>query len=1175
MIDKKKKREIEANFAITISYATLPEKRKYWCEIFFDKESVGKTSTSKKTLTPEWGELIRHDVLENTKLLRVTLFTIVSKFKSKIEQVGELRIPFAAIISAVNIDKVYTLQIGKKEESKKVENNTKSNDKLPKIRLIMECNPTELYRKNIALEKRRKLILAQQLPRVEIPELSDLMHNKDSESNDSRLSLIKSSKNWKWTTGDTLKRKQSKSNNSFTTLPNNKNNQIENNNNKSTDNLEVLMQGEENIASGYKLVGNDDSAEENSEGDGYAPIDKIKDKESEENSEENLEEGYKQIGDEESKDEDTVDNVTYKQSVDDEKNSEDEVQDGYMVIEDGDDDDDTDIVVDRKSNKLKDSRKLVINSLLDSDGDGSDKEVKYSKKGSSSLVHSNSSNTLYSNTEDLPSSPKIKRETDSPLFQEKSHSKVEQFQYESFNSRFQSLIENLDQLKGTTNTEDIQETNMKLIQLAQDFVASATIYGKLIISEHRLPLDMRTIKPIVIGGYLGGDKYKVNDILFKFANDAHGIFEQLKKTGHDPMWAANKVAGHELKGCIDYFRARVDGLSFPLMALVDYKGYRLIAMSILPINGSETLKYGSNNAGEECDVHTDSEQLLEKISIASKNMNLKGHWCGRKGRDKLLYSAIDLEGHISNKDKRMYVIDYSRSMPPVYPKGKLGMHGQNFFCLFRSEFVKSYKTPLSSDGYSSFQSRDSKDHNEEIKDATIFLIKERIPKISTEILNNFNEYLKTKKPVTKFSLSSHLHTCGINMRYSGYLFEHIPENGDFYNLVFVEILARIVKNRLRHLMRKKLESVRSPLEAPFNILIINNLNALLSGNIQKEYLLKKSKAYWERYIPEQLTPFFKLNEERIKKLGNLKERISKIHFGKLSGKYVLLNRIIEMMGLKFTNDILEELETSTEIFTLTQIFEYTNLKDIGVRVKHMNIIETIQAEMFLTHYLHRGLLQVSDLEALRHYNRALDAIEEEVKKRPTDPQLIIKFANIINKVEKAKFRIKNRKDTKDNLRDRDTSRGESSRDLLADPLTTNDNLIRASKYYEQAINLLHMDTTLLAEYAQFLYFWGDVTRAEEYFLRSLEVDPNQIKTLQTYGNLLLKQGSKIGSSFLTRFGHISGQQSIIEKFLSNSITSSQAAEKLKQIESEHENFTNSFSDSVNLILKTSNLNTTL
>lgn len=59
------------------------------------------------------------------------------------------------------------------------------------------------------------------------------------------------------------------------------------------------------------------------------------------------------------------------------------------------------------------------------------------------------------------------------------------------------------------------------------------------------------------------------------------------------------------------------------MALVDYKGFRLIAMSILPLNGSQTLKYGSNDASGECNVKTEDEALFARISGASKKLNLK------------------------------------------------------------------------------------------------------------------------------------------------------------------------------------------------------------------------------------------------------------------------------------------------------------------------------------------------------------------------------------------------------------------------------------------------------------------------------------------------------------------------------------------------------------------------
>ena len=49
----------------------------------------------------------------------------------------------------------------------------------------------------------------------------------------------------------------------------------------------------------------------------------------------------------------------------------------------------------------------------------------------------------------------------------------------------------------------------------------------------------KTIKPIKLGGIIGGEKYKVNNILFKFAIDKENIF------GGDHS-SAMKVAGHEL-----------------------------------------------------------------------------------------------------------------------------------------------------------------------------------------------------------------------------------------------------------------------------------------------------------------------------------------------------------------------------------------------------------------------------------------------------------------------------------------------------------------------------------------------------------------------------------------------------------------------------------------------------
>jgi len=50
--------------------------------------------------------------------------------------------------------------------------------------------------------------------------------------------------------------------------------------------------------------------------------------------------------------------------------------------------------------------------------------------------------------------------------------------------------------------------------------------------------------------------------------------------------------GHDLKGLGSYMNCGIQDLHFPLMCLVDYRGFRLIAMSILPIDET-TIQYGS------------------------------------------------------------------------------------------------------------------------------------------------------------------------------------------------------------------------------------------------------------------------------------------------------------------------------------------------------------------------------------------------------------------------------------------------------------------------------------------------------------------------------------------------------------------------------------------------------
>jgi len=122
---------------------------------------------------------------------------------------------------------------------------------------------------------------------------------------------------------------------------------------------------------------------------------------------------------------------------------------------------------------------------------------------------------------------------------------------------------------------------------------------------------------------------------------------------------ATKAASHDLAGLMAYYNTFTPGLYYPLMALIDYRGYRLIAQSLLPVDKT-TIKYGSCDGGHT--VHSSIPELNEKMKQAAMQLNLKGHHVFSN----LIYGAGDTEGHLG-KDGKFYVLDFARCFPPEAP----------------------------------------------------------------------------------------------------------------------------------------------------------------------------------------------------------------------------------------------------------------------------------------------------------------------------------------------------------------------------------------------------------------------------------------------------------------------------------------------------------------------------
>lgn len=121
----------------------------------------------------------------------------------------------------------------------------------------------------------------------------------------------------------------------------------------------------------------------------------------------------------------------------------------------------------------------------------------------------------------------------------------------------------------------------------------------------------------------------------------------------------------------------MNNLYFPLIAVVDYRGYRLVgkffyfieenflklflfclAMTVLPILGNDTLVYGSADAGKTIHQNAEVHKLLEALG---NRLNLRDHPVG--GGSARMVTPLDLEVHegfvseLKRKKKHLHLIN--------------------------------------------------------------------------------------------------------------------------------------------------------------------------------------------------------------------------------------------------------------------------------------------------------------------------------------------------------------------------------------------------------------------------------------------------------------------------------------------------------------------------------------
>ncbi|URE38722.1 hypothetical protein MUK42_03750 [Musa troglodytarum] len=167
----------------------------------------------------------------------------------------------------------------------------------------------------------------------------------------------------------------------------------------------------------------------------------------------------------------------------------------------------------------------------------------------------------------------------------------------------------------------------------------------------------------------------------------------------DSEQATYASANNDLKGTKAYQEADVPGLYNLAMAIVDYRGYRVVAQSIIPgiLQGdkSNSLLYGSVDNGKKICWN---ESFHSKVVEAAKCLHLKEHMvldgskCCQISCSSRMQGAVDhllpkLEANVNFFSfRRHYLLDLMR----VTPRDANYIGPAHRFCVLRPELVASF-----------------------------------------------------------------------------------------------------------------------------------------------------------------------------------------------------------------------------------------------------------------------------------------------------------------------------------------------------------------------------------------------------------------------------------------------------------------------------------------------------
>ena len=340
--------------------------------------------------------------------------------------------------------------------------------------------------------------------------------------------------------------------------------------------------------------------------------------------------------------------------------------------------------------------------------------------------------------------------------------------------------------EGTVDDTVAKYTEIKAV--CQEFFDQVMKDVMIIISEFSLPKYRKTIlvseerevngRPSVSGRGHDGKAYtfEAHNIIYTVCADYDGVFN-----GSDEY--AAKAAGHDRLGSLQYFRCHLPKLNVPLVATVDYYGYRVLAVSKLNKD-----KIVFNNEGEVRRVSDDLVHGVQKngllfvnksklanslLSQAASSLRLAEHYCrGSKDINALkTYCSSDIQVY-RGPDEEFYMHSFWRAFPPESPTDTPHLlHSPReqsiFWRQLRPELCKKYDTLLSPDACCqiTYGVPDEAVQSEGVSKATVHMIQELIPAMIREL--SLKDLTLPLSQGYGLDVAEELHQRGINVRHLG------------------------------------------------------------------------------------------------------------------------------------------------------------------------------------------------------------------------------------------------------------------------------------------------------------------------------------------------------------------------------------------------------------------------